>query len=92
MSQLYRPFRAHEDVARLSEENRAPRREGNLASVSPQKWKSNLPLEIPDLTAHARLRYVELAGRDGEVPVLGDGAEIPEMAKLHWEKATTYKL
>ena len=47
------------------------------------KLGAGFALQLPDLLRQRRLRDVQAGGGAAEVPLLGDGDEVPQMAQLH---------
>jgi hypothetical protein len=69
---------------RMIEESLPCCREDDPARGADEELDADLELEVAELAAQGRLRGVQaLLGGDRQAAFLGDGNEVPEMAKFH---------
>ena len=77
------PFNVGQDAPREGEQGLACRRQRYVAPHAMEQWCAELILQPTDLLGDRGLGYRELARRFREVPLLGDGDEIPQLVQLH---------
>ena len=61
----------------------ARRGQVDAPSRAGEQGDAELGLELADLLRQRRLRHVEAFGGPAEVPLLGDGDEVAEVAQFH---------
>ena len=69
------PRALHQPLARV--------RQSHASGGALHQRKPDLALEATDLLGERRLRDVLPCGRPGEVPFLGEGHEVPQLAEFH---------
>ncbi len=72
-----------QDLPRLRQENATRLGQLHVPARPVQQRHIHLLLELADLQAQRRLGDVQALGRPREVEFLGDGDEVPEVAKVH---------
>ena len=72
-----------QDPLRLAEQRPPRLRERDPAGGPYEQWCLQLPLQRPDGGGQARLGHHQPFGGPGEMPVLGDGDEVLEVAQFH---------
>ncbi|GAB3872234.1 hypothetical protein GCM10027610_137320 [Dactylosporangium cerinum] len=68
---------------RVGQHRRAGRGQPDLPAGAVQQVLPELPLQLPDLRAHARLRDPQPGRGAGEARLLGDGDEVRQLVQLH---------
>jgi hypothetical protein len=77
-----------DDLAGLPCERLAGRGELHGPRAAREQQRSHFTLEAANLSAHRRRRDVHPLGCPGEVPILGKGHKVPQLAYLHVPKIT----